>query len=377
MASSNDVPFLKIGDAAPWFVTASATEANFHLASLGGRFVILSFVSGVTASTAEQYLSSASRDCRGYLQDGSNVLFVVTRDSADFTSGRVHRGLPDLRYFLDADHAITARFCGDALDDPAQEHTVWTVILDPMLRVYARISADQDGERHAQRVFDAIKRLPSPINHVGVPVNAPVLIVPRVFEPEFCRALIAHYEARGGTPSGFMRERDGITIGMTDPSFKRRTDCAIEDPALIQGIQSAVGHRLRPMIRRAFGFDASRIERYIVARYGAEDQGFFRAHRDNTTRGTAHRRFAVTINLNAEEYEGGDLCFPEFGPQTYRAPTGGAVVFSCSLLHEARPVTRGQRYACLPFLYDDAAAKIREENLVYLARQNGGRAEVA
>lgn len=68
----------------------------------------------------------------------------------------------------------------------------------------------------------------------------------------------------------------------------------------------------------------------------------------------------MTINLNAEEFEGGELRFPEFGRRTYRAPTGGAVVFSCSMVHEALPVTRGRRYATLPFLYDDEAAKIRE-----------------
>ena len=38
------------------------------------------------------------------------------------------------------------------------------------------------------------------------------------------------------------------------------------------------------------------------------------------------------------------------------------MVFSCSLLHEATPVTKGTRYAVLPFLYDDAAAKIWEAN---------------
>ena len=68
----------------------------------------------------------------------------------------------------------------------------------------------------------------------------------------------------------------------------------------------------------------------------------------------------MTINLNAGDYDGGDLRFPEYGPRTYRAPTGGAIVFSCSLLHEATPVTRGTRYAFLPFLYDDAAARLRE-----------------
>jgi predicted 2-oxoglutarate/Fe(II)-dependent dioxygenase YbiX len=74
----------------------------------------------------------------------------------------------------------------------------------------------------------------------------------------------------------------------------------------------------------------------------------------------------VTVNLNAEEYDGGDLCFPEFGPRTYRAPTGGAVVFSCALLHQATPVTRGRRFAFLPFLYDEDGAKLREQNARFL-----------
>jgi hypothetical protein len=60
------------------------------------------------------------------------------------------------------------------------------------------------------------------------------------------------------------------------------------------------------------------------------------------------------------------LRFPEFGLRRYKAPTGGAIVFSCSLLHEALPVTRGLRYATLPFLYDDEAAAIRMANQRFL-----------
>jgi predicted 2-oxoglutarate/Fe(II)-dependent dioxygenase YbiX len=42
---------------------------------------------------------------------------------------------------------------------------------------------------------------------------------------------------------------------------------------------------------------------------------------------------------------------------------GAAVIFSCSLLHAVCPVTRGDRYAFFPFLYDDAAgAAAREAN---------------
>jgi predicted 2-oxoglutarate/Fe(II)-dependent dioxygenase YbiX len=145
--------------------------------------------------------------------------------------------------------------------------------------------------------------------------------------------------------------------------FKKRRDVTIEDPALQRETLELIRRRLLPEIEKAFRFKATRLERYIVARYDAEDGGYFRAHRDNLTSGTAHRQFACSINLNAEQFEGGDLRFPEYGTRTYRPPTGGAVVFSCSLLHEATPVTRGSRYAFLPFLYDEAGEALRLRNL--------------
>ncbi len=163
-----------------------------------------------------------------------------------------------------------------------------------------------------------------------------------------------------------MRDVGGKTKLLLDPRMKVRRDYMVEDAELARELNLRIMHRLVPMVRRAFQFPATRVERLIVGCYEAESGGHFRPHRDNTTRGTAHRRFAVTINLNAEDYDGGDLRFPEFGPRTYRAPTGGAVVFSCSLLHQAMPVTRGRRFAFLPFLYDEEGAKIREENAKFL-----------
>lgn len=126
------------------------------------------------------------------------------------------------------------------------------------------------------------------------------------------------------------------------------------------------------MIKRALQFEATRIERWLIACYDAADAGHFRPHRDYTTACTAHRKFAVTIKPNSDQYEGGALCFPEFGPATYQAPTGGAVVFSCSLLHEAQAVTKGKRYAFLPFLYDDHGARIRERNMPNVAPEFRG-----
>ena len=47
---------------------------------------------------------------------------------------------------------------------------------------------------------------------------------------------------------------------------------------------------------KSFQFKATRIERYVVSCYEGELGGFFRAHRDNTTKGTAHRKFACISN---------------------------------------------------------------------------------
>lgn len=69
--------------------------------------------------------------------------------------------------------------------------------------------------------------------------------------------------------------------------------------------------------------------------------------------------------------EAGELSFPEFGSRGLRPAPGGAVVFACSLLHLASRVTVGKRYAFLPFLYDEAAAEIRERNNPHLGEGLG------
>jgi predicted 2-oxoglutarate/Fe(II)-dependent dioxygenase YbiX len=135
-------------------------------------------------------------------------------------------------------------------------------------------------------------------------------------------------------------------------------------------VQHRIIRRINPEIERVHFFKPSRMERYIVSCYAAEDGGHFRAHRDNTTKGTAHRRFAVSINLNGD-FEGGEVSFPEYGPRSYKAPPGGAVVFSCPLLHAVSRVTKGRRFAFLPFLYDEEAAKVREENNAHLGEGVG------
>jgi predicted 2-oxoglutarate/Fe(II)-dependent dioxygenase YbiX len=150
----------------------------------------------------------------------------------------------------------------------------------------------------------------------------------------------------------------------------RRRDQTIEDLEIISAALARVRRRIVSEIAKVHQFQVTRMERYIVGCYTAEDGGHFRAHRDNTTKGTAHRRFAISINLNAE-FEGGEVSLPEYGPRSFKPPQGGAVVLSCSLLHAVSKVTQGRRYAFLPFVYDDAAAALREQNNPFLSESVG------
>jgi len=167
-----------------------------------------------------------------------------------------------------------------------------------------------------------------------------------------------------------MREENGKTVGVYDYGHKSRFDCTITDENLKQLLQNRIIRRIFPEIQKVHQFKVTRMERYIVGCYDSAKGGHFRPHRDDTTKGTAHRKFALSINLN-NDFDGGEVSFPEYGTASYKAPVGGAVVFSCSLLHAVSRITRGKRYVFLPFLYDDAAAAIREQHNCFLGENVG------
>jgi predicted 2-oxoglutarate/Fe(II)-dependent dioxygenase YbiX len=187
------------------------------------------------------------------------------------------------------------------------------------------------------------------------------LIVPRVFDFAFCELLVKLYDRMGGRDSGFMLDVAGKSQTVVDHRLKRRNDLPLVAPELREAICDQLRRRLLPAIQAYFQFAATRMDRYIVACYDSAVGGHFYRHRDNVNAGAQHRRFAVTLNLN-KDYDGCDLQFPEFDRKVYRAPVGGAVVFSCGALHQVTPIRRGRRYAFLAFLYGEADAALRQAN---------------
>jgi len=335
------------GELAPFFTVASDVNPTFAFGTVGGRWIVLAFLGSLTVEPMARVYEQALKR-RAVFNDDDAALFVVTLDGS-------HKATPGngLRHFIDRDRAVSQLY--GVADDERVAPTIF--LLDRALRVVANGPADA-----IDAVIDRLTQEIAAEKPVLYEQSAPILTIPRIFEPALCTTLIDYYRRTGGQVSGFMREVDGRTRLLHDENHKRRKDVTIEDEALKAVIKNRIERRLLPMVERAFQWKATQMERYLVACYADEEQGFFRAHRDNTTSGTAHRKFAVSINLNAD-YDGGRLRFPEYGTRTYKPVPGGATVFSCSLLHEATPVTRGERFVFVPFLYDEEGEEIRARNL--------------
>jgi predicted 2-oxoglutarate/Fe(II)-dependent dioxygenase YbiX/peroxiredoxin len=348
--------FLKmppIGDVPPMFSAKTDVNDQFNFGAMGGRWVVMAFFGSMADPSAVQ-ADRRARDGTVGFDDKAASYFGVSNDPLDRTERGLKSAARGLRYFYDDDDAL-ARLYG------VTEPTVF--LLDRTMRVAEIAPLDQLGE--------VLARLKAHLAQENFATDAaffaPVLTVPRIFEPELCARLIDYYRAHGGASSGVTREVEGRTQVVLDDKAKRRTDATVQDPDLLAVIRDRLNTRLRPAIERAFHWRATRIERYLVACYDSKDGGFFLPHRDNVGPTTDHRVFAVSLNLN-DEFEGGELEFPEFGDRRYRPPAGGATVFSCGLLHAATPVTAGVRYAFLPFLFDEERARLRQAGLAALSK---------
>jgi predicted 2-oxoglutarate/Fe(II)-dependent dioxygenase YbiX len=246
----------------------------------------------------------------------------------------------DMAVWSDPDGAVATAY-GVA----AGELTV--VVLDPNLRVVGVAVGDHVTDRVVELLDTAAHRDPA----VQVAAQAPVMLLPRVLDAAYQERLIRVWEEDGSVETGVENSSGDVL----DASYKRRRDHTIHDAELLRELSSVVGRRVMPEVRKAFAFRATRFEGFKIGCYDASTGGFFRPHRDNLTSSTAHRVFALTLNLN-DAYEGGQLRFPEYGNQLYRPDAGAALIFSCAHLHEVLDVTAGRRFVLLSFLYGEPAS---------------------
>ncbi len=320
---------LSVGDKVPGVFGATAEGQVYSLDGQAGRPALLIALGGLSVDDARAVVARVREALPAVRAAGGEITPLapmgVFVKAPDLTSGDL------IVHTVDASGLDGAMFDGS----PAG------AVLDRAGRILELQPIRPDTDLVAFYQTAAKRQVDGP---------APILMVPHVASPDTCRALIDHFEASPHTPGVMASYVDGQAQSRVDLSKKRRRDIELEPGTPIQQVALALlAGRIAPEIKRAFQKDIGFADRILIARYD-DDGGYFRRHRDNAAPQVAFREFAVSLNLNTDQYEGGELLFPEYNDHRYSPPAGAAIVFSASLLHEASPVTRGSRYVLLTFL---------------------------
>lgn len=234
-----------------------------------------------------------------------------------------------------------------------------TFFFDSLLRLEREITGG-NGESQAESALAHARARFAAHQPSVIATQAPALMVPNLIDPEYRRRLIGLWE-RGAKIENRVSSRTQSV--RENPKSKIRSDIYLLLGTPEAGeLLGVIRQRLLPEISKAFNFEATRLEHFRVGCYDGAQRGHFAPHRDNTTEVTKHRRYALTLNLNTGDYEGGYLRLPEYGPQLYAPPAGGAIVFSCSLLHLVTPVTKGRRFALINFFWGEDEQKTFEQS---------------
>ena len=322
------------GEPAPWFKAPTPSNPEFVFDTAAGRYVLLVFLPKDDAA-------AAARRCRRWPPTSG----LFDDEQASRLRGGARPGdrgqRPATCAACAGSSTSTARSAGSTAPwaRTAPKPPIW-LLLDPALRVHGPRAAGQrrDDVRRAARPAPARPSTPAS------PLHAPVLIAPRIFEPELCERADrpAPGRRRRASPASCATQGER-TVAVMD-ELKKRRDVLVEDAALQATLRDRLERRLFPMIARGLRLRRSRTSSAMwSAATTPPTARCSTPHRDSTTLGTAHRKFACSINLN-DGFEGGDLRFAEFGPKTYRPPLGGAVVFSCAPAARGDP---GHRRAAL------------------------------
>lgn len=340
---------IDIGDCMPDFRLTDVRHRQMSLYSLalGKPVVVLCYPNNRTAVVQDVVRSFAEANDR--LAERANVFSIsgeVPEENIRFTN---QMKLP-FPLLSDPDHKILSFFENrrKALDGEAWAHNgaLVCVVTDPNRRI-KKIYQDMSDPGHVEEVLQFLDSLPRVESRV-IGRHAPVLLVPQVFDQETCQRLIRLYEEEKRPLTDVTAGQRGSKAHVANRELKVRRDFFISDPVIAREIGELFGRRVIPEMMKAFDFKATRFEKLRIGCYDTSDGGLFGPHRDNVDP-TGGRRFAMSLNLNAGEYEGGHVRFPEYGSGLYLPATGDALMFSSLLVHEAMPVTAGRRFVLVTF----------------------------
>jgi len=148
---------------------------------------------------------------------------------------------------------------------------------------------------------------------------------------------------------------------------KRRRDLYITNSDLLSKIDDIFYENLYDDIKINFS-DIKYREKWKIGHYNSDNKGFYNLHTDSA--GDTNYRITSSVSMLSEEndYEGGELHFPDLNKKI-KLKKGQVIVFKSNLLHGVYPVTSGDRKVLISFYFDDEGMKkklSRNNNVNYL-----------
>lgn len=353
------VKLLEAGDFMPMFELPDTDRRLRTIENHAGRFCLILYF----PSASPQAASSFFHDLQARLEQAGLKdvwLTLITDDTMERANRFREMFRVPLPLCLDPERRV-ARSLGIARQGEAVPFAGF--VLDPNLKItHVHVHAEPQAAGLAARIVHdlAVETAQYADMHAQPQIVrrlAPGVIVPDVFTPEFCARCIRAFRT-GRTFDGTVGSRESRQYR---EDVKIRTDFIVHGE-LLDEIDDKFSRSFFPELKKVFGFEVTHREVYKIGLYTGDKKGFFRQHRDNYDYPMAYRRIASTIHLN-DDYEGGGVRFPEYGQDVYRPHTGSAIAFSGATLHEALPVTRGERFVLVAFLHGEEDEAYRRHYL--------------
>jgi len=344
MAEENGI--LEAGERIPNFSLddQSGELLEFYTTMINGGAIVLVVLANQGKANTSMLLALEEKISE-FSGPGTHLL-VISKDSIEANAALSQKC--DLHFPLLSD---PGKVIVDWFLVAAQAHDVAVLVLDPNQRLIS-FQTEADGEAPAliSHALGEVKRIAPQGEPKMLSSVAPVLVIPNVFSPAYCRELMDLWQTGGNEQAPISSSASTEQGREVDYGVFVRKDHTIVDQQRQIELTNILGSRIGPELQKIHYYDNLMFEPYVIGCYDAADAGFFRAHRDNFNENLQHRRYAFSINLNTDEYEGGNLRFPEYGHDLYRGPSGCAVLFSCSVMHEVLPVTKGRRFIFQGFI---------------------------
>ncbi len=346
---------LRPGGLATSFVTLDEQGRMLKLEEdfISGKHLILIFLNNVESEINLKILKYFSEKYAEIDQRNTTIIAVAANSNA-----QENRKLKLKANFIwpilgDASGSIFASYGLHKLHGQAYR----SILLTPLRQIRTWFDEHENVNQSIEVMFKMIDNHPAAENNRWATPFAPVLQIPNVLSPTECAQVIKTFET--GCPF-FVRpphpnEHAGtFKVPVYEHNRQDRVDSMVKDKNLMELLDQRIWGSVIPMIQKSFAFTATRREMLHIARYVGDRNGVDMGHRDNTAPAGAHRRFALSLNLN-DEFEGGEIHFKEFSQYGYKSAAGSALVFSSSLLHEVSEITSGTRYVLISNLFNDEA----------------------